>query len=137
MIVGWIDEACAAGARLRLACKEVGIHPTTIQRWRKRPGGDLRHGPKTTPANKLSNRQRRELLEVANSAEFRNLSPKQIVPKLADKDRYIASESTFYRVLREEKQLAHRGRAKPPSRSLRQSIAPQDRTKCGPGTSPT
>jgi len=115
MILGWIDEAQASGARLRMACKEVGLAATTIQRWRKRPdgGGDMRHGPKTTPKNKLSEQQRREVLEVANSPEFRNQSPKQIVPALADAERYLASESTFYRILREEKQLAHRGRAKP------------------------
>lgn len=52
------------------------------------------------------------MLSVANGVEFRNKSPKQIVPALADQGEYVASESTFYRVLREEKQLAHRGRAK-------------------------
>ena len=34
------------------------------------------------------------------------------MPRLADRGEYIASESTFYRVLRAEKQLAHRGKAK-------------------------
>jgi putative transposase len=52
------------------------------------------------------------VLELSNRAEYRNLSPKQIVPKLADSGCYVASESTFYRVLRDEGQLAHRGRAK-------------------------
>lgn len=36
------------------------------------------------------------------------------MPKLADSGCYVASESTFYRVLREENLLAHRGRAKAP-----------------------
>jgi putative transposase len=48
------------------------------------------------------------LLAVANSAEFGHLLPSQIVPRLADQQRYIASESTFYRVLRAENQLTHR-----------------------------
>lgn len=34
---------------------------------------------------------------------------------LADEGVFVASESSFYRVLRAEKQLAHRGRAKPPT----------------------
>ena len=38
----------------------------------------------------------------------------EIVPALADKGIYIASESTFYRVLREEKMLNHRGRSEAP-----------------------
>jgi putative transposase len=48
------------------------------------------------------------LLARANSPEFGHLPPSQIVPRLADQQRYIASESTFYRVLKAEKQLAHR-----------------------------
>ncbi len=50
---------------------------------------------------------------MANSAEFGHLPPSQIVPRLADQQRYIASESTFYRVLREEDQLAHRRSERP------------------------
>ncbi len=44
---------------------------------------------------------------------FRDLSPRQIVPLLADEGQYLASESTFYRVLREAGQLAHRSPARP------------------------
>lgn len=55
------------------------------------------------------------MLEVACSARFRDLSPKQIVPLLADEGTYLASESTFYRTLRAEGRLAYRGRAKPPA----------------------
>ncbi|WP_165923862.1 DDE-type integrase/transposase/recombinase [Paraburkholderia sp. BL9I2N2] len=35
------------------------------------------------------------------------------MPRLADQHRYVASESTFYRVLREEKQLAYRRSERP------------------------
>ena len=45
---------------------------------------------------------------VANSAEFGHLPPSQIVPRLADQQRYVASESTIYRILREANQLVHR-----------------------------
>ena len=38
------------------------------------------------------------------------MPPCQIVPTPADEGIYIASESTFYRVLKEEKMLNHRGR---------------------------
>ena len=56
------------------------------------------------------------MLKIANSPEFRNLSPNQIVPALADEGIYVASESTFYRILRKAKLNAHRSASKPPRR---------------------
>jgi len=53
------------------------------------------------------------ILTIANSKEYCDLPPCKIVPSLADEGRYIASESTFYRVLRAEKQLTHRQHSKP------------------------
>ncbi len=56
------------------------------------------------------------MLEVVNSPQYRELSPKQIVPQLADKSEYLASESTIYRILRSEGQMHPRGRSKAPRR---------------------
>ena len=53
---------------------------------------------------------------VANSAEFGKLPPSQIVPILADRGQYIASESSFYRIMRAENQLRHRGAERPAER---------------------
>lgn len=58
---------------------------------------------------------RQRVIKIANSPECRDLSPKQIVPKLADTGLYLASESTFCRILREEKQINHREASKPAS----------------------
>jgi putative transposase len=41
-----------------------------------------------------------------------DLAPTQIVPLLADKGIYLASESSFYKIFRERKLLAHRGKSK-------------------------
>jgi putative transposase len=49
---------------------------------------------------------------VANEPRFAAVPPARIVPMLADDGVYLASESTFSRVLRDEGQAAHRGRAK-------------------------
>lgn len=65
------------------------------------------------PPNKLTDEQRAEVITIANSKRYRDLPPCKIVPMLADEGRYVASESTFYRILREENQLAHRQRSKP------------------------
>lgn len=114
-----IDAAVRSGARLEKACELVGLSVRTHQRWSARSGGeDLRAGPKTEPANKLNAEERRELLAVANSAEFRDSPPSQIVPILAERGEYVCSESTMYRVLKEEKQLKHRGRAKEPQERI-------------------
>lgn len=114
MILALVDEAVAAGAREERAGKVIGIAARTLGRWRAEGGGeDRRHGPGAPPAHKLDEAERQRVLDTANSVAFRNLSPRQIVPLLADDGTYIASESTFYRVLREAGQLAHRGRARP------------------------
>lgn len=111
-----VAEAVAGKCRLSVACRELGLNPRTVQRWRARGsdgGEDRRHGPKAAPKQKLSAEEREAVLAVANSPEFRNSSPKQIVPALADRGEYLASESTFYRLLHEEDQMAHRGKARP------------------------
>lgn len=91
----------------------LAISIRTYQRWVKQIE-DQRRGPKTAPANKLSARERSKILEISCSKEFQDKSPWQIVPALADRGEYVASESTFYRVLRAEKMLAHRLPSSPP-----------------------
>ena len=115
MILGLVYEAVKKGARQQKACEIAGIPARTLQRWRKQGiGEDLRAGPKTRPKNKISEPERADILEVASKPKYRDLSPKQIVPKLADEGIYLASESSFYRVLREEGQMHHRERSSPP-----------------------
>jgi putative transposase len=54
------------------------------------------------------------ILSACNQPEYRSLPPSQIVPSLADKGVYLASESSFYRVLKKHQRQNHRGRMKPP-----------------------
>jgi transposase InsO family protein len=110
-----IEEAVDAGARREVAAKTLGLSVRTLQRWAHEPGSqDQRCGPRTSPANKLTQAECQRLLAVANTPEYRDLSPHQIVPRLADEQGiYLASESTFYRVLREAAQLTHRARSRP------------------------
>lgn len=129
MILEYIDEAIAAGARQSKAGELLGLDSRTLQRWRAHGGGeDLREGPKTPPANKLSDAERARVLEAVNSPEFRDLSPKQIVPTLADREQYLASESTIYRILREEQQLSHRESYRAPTRRHK----PEEHVATGP-----
>jgi putative transposase len=104
-----IDEAVSAGARQFKACEVLGLSVRTIQNWRKCPGqGDLRRGPKRPPAHKITVEERAMALAELNKPEHAALCPSQLVAKLADEGRYIISESSMYRIMREEKLLKHR-----------------------------
>jgi transposase InsO family protein len=109
-----ITEAVAAGARKTRACELLGIPARTVERWQR---GGLEDGrPRAVrprPANALSAEERRRVLELLCSPEYRDLSPRQIVPRLADAGVYLASEATLYRLLREAKLLRHREKSRP------------------------
>jgi len=116
-----IDIAHAAGARLDKACEIVGIDVRTLQRWKAHEGlvaGDRRpEAVRPTPGHALSADERAALVRVANEPRFADVPPARIVPMLADEGVYMASESTFSRVLREHGQTKRRGRAKVPRKS--------------------
>jgi putative transposase len=115
-IMSLVAEAVAAGARQARACEAISMDERTLQRWRHDQAvgtGDRRPMRVQTPMNQLSELERLHLLALANSPEFGHLSPSQIVPRLADRGEYVASESTFYRVLKAANQLKHRGADKP------------------------
>ena len=115
-----IDEAVHSGARRCKACEEIGIKERTYYRWTKQnqeKGSfeDLRPiAEHPEPVNKLTPQERQEIIDIASSPEYSSMPPCEIVPALADKGKYIASESTFYRVLREERMQNHRGRSVEP-----------------------
>jgi len=116
-----IDEARADGARLASACAEIGLTRRTYGRWCGEGGvrSDARpEAVRPTPANKLTPEEHAEVLETVHRPGYASLPPGQIVPALADTEgRYIASESTFYRILRAEGEQHHRGRSQAPRKS--------------------
>lgn len=69
-----------------------------------------------TPRNALTEAEKERIVTISSLPEFASLPPSQIVPHLADRGTYIASESSFYRVLKSEGLLNHRGRAKKPGK---------------------
>jgi putative transposase len=112
-----IDKACCDGARLAPACQVVGISIRTYQRWTA--DGDGRPDARPTasrlePANKLTTEERQRVLDICHQPEFASLPPGQIVPRLADQGQYVASESSFYRILHEADEQHHRGRSHKP-----------------------
>ncbi len=96
MCIELVNEAVDAGARRYKACDILGISVRTLQRWEKEPEGeDQRQGPKSKPENILSEAEKQLIIAVATSPGFRDLSPSQIVPILAEKGVYIGSEASF------------------------------------------
>lgn len=119
-VIAWIDDARAAGVRRDRACDLLGLTLRSLQRWREPSAvtGDGRRAAaqRRTPANALSPDERAQILALVNRPEFADPSAQQIVPQLADQGESLASESSIYRILRQEDQLAHRGKAKPATR---------------------
>jgi putative transposase len=114
MILDLLAEAIRQGAEQGECCEVLGIDPRTVQRWRNASGGDDRRaGPKQPPRNKLTPAEYRQIRDLVTSPEFRDVAPNQIVPRLADRGVYVASESTMYRILRKEAMLEHRERSRP------------------------
>lgn len=113
-----IKTAQTAGARLKQACAIAGISLRTLQRWQATDGEIRSDGRpmavRPIPAHALSEAERARLLAVANESRFAEVPPARIVPMLADEGIYLASESTFRRVLKAHGQMTHRGRAKAP-----------------------
>jgi transposase InsO family protein len=121
MAIDLIDEACAAGARQARACAVLELDVRTLGRWKRQRHEEQRlvdrrreAAAERVPANKLSPEERARVLSVCNEPAYRSLPPSQIVPRLADEGEYLASESTFYRVLHEADQQHRRGRGQVP-----------------------
>ena len=103
-LIELIQQAYRDGARVAIACEEVGISERTYRRWYKngevmcdqRPFAD-----RPAPRHALTKEEKEKILEVYSRPEFTKLPPSQIVARLADMGIYIASKSSFYRVLRE------------------------------------
>ena len=117
----WFDEAVANGASRWKAAEQLEISLKTLNRWRDNNGAVLvdkrPDALRPMPSNKLTDEEEQRILAICNEEANASLPPSQIVPMLADKGEYVASESSFYRVLKKHDQLHHRGRAKKRSKS--------------------
>ena len=128
-ILSLIEKAQMTGATQSKACEIIGITPKTIQRWKSHDiTHDRRKDNQQTPKNKLTDLEKQRMLNVINDKDYAHLPPNQIVPALADLGIYLASESTFYRVLKEKNLLIHRNADKP----RRNVTRPQPLVATGP-----
>ncbi len=110
--VALIHEAQSSGAQLVKACALLYLSVRTYQRWtpEKAVSADQRPVvPRPAPTNKLSHEERQAVVSLCNQPKYRSCPPAFIVADQLDQGRYLASESTLYRVLREHDQVHPRG----------------------------
>lgn len=112
-----INEAMKSGSRHAIACEDMEIDVKTFKRW-VIDVTDKRKGPVKTPGNKLHHDEVENIVKVCTTKKYMDLPPSQIVPLLADEGVYLASESTFYKILKARKLLEHRGKSKRKSLEL-------------------
>jgi transposase InsO family protein len=110
-----VREAQASGARRQASCAVLEVSLRTVERWEKEPDkGDQRRGPVSGCGHALSEDEKQAIVKVSSQPEYRDQSPWQIVARLADTGQYLGSESSFYRVLKQNDLLSHRHNSKPP-----------------------
>jgi transposase InsO family protein len=103
----------AGGVSTRHAAELTGMVRTTATRRRNAataPTPSVSAQPAPDPVNKLTDLERRRVLEVLNSDRFVDLAPLQIYAQLLDEGLYLCSVSTMYRVLGENRQVKERRR---------------------------
>ena len=117
--VDLLEMGTAAGAPASGIARILGVSARTLRRWREaiRCSGisiDGRKGAPRRVAHKLTAEERQQVIDTVNDPRFADLTPAQIIAILAEEGVYIASEMSFYRIMREEGLLHHRGSTKPP-----------------------
>ncbi len=114
-VLDQVQASVRQGASETSAARVAGVSQRTLRRWKNNPEGDRRpKAARPTPAHAIRPEEEARILEVCKAPEFASKPPGQIVPALADRGEYIASEHTFYRVLHRHRLAAHRGRARTP-----------------------
>ena len=114
-----MDEAKAAKVSERSLCRLIGLKRRTLHNWRRQGLRDRRKGSARHVAHRLSPEEEALCLALANSSRFADKTPDQIVAELAQEGEYIASPSTFYRILRKNSALTHRRESRKPRASLK------------------
>jgi hypothetical protein len=88
------------------------------------------------PVNKLTELERRRILDVLNSERFVDQAPLEVYAQLLDEGTYLCSVSTMYRVLRGSAAVIDRP-GSPATRPRRaRNWSRPSRGRCTQGTSP-
>ncbi len=117
-MIALLREGLSLGVSAKAIADLFGIAARTLRRWRLMMQAqgfscDRRRGASRRVDHRFSEQERKNILDTVNDPRFSDLTPAQIVAILAEDSIYIGSESTIYRIMREEGLLSHRGRTRP------------------------
>jgi putative transposase len=107
-----IDECFATVEPLlgtKSACAAVGRARASHYR-RLKPCRTTERKPRPAPPNKLTDEEVDAVLAVLRSERFADCSPAQVYFSLLDEGVYLASESSYYRILRSQGEVRERRR---------------------------
>jgi putative transposase len=90
---------------VKKACECLELSYRSYLRWKQGFTKDQRKGAAKRVHRKLTPEETQALLDAANSEEFRDKTPGQIVATLLERGIYHGSESSLYRILRKHKAL--------------------------------
>ena len=123
-----INEALSDEASLIKACEVLEISTRTYYRWRNDTSGDKRKGAEKEVPRKLTPEEEQEIIDVSCEKRICDCAPYQIVAILLDEGRYIASTSSYYRILKSKDLLHHRKKG----RSNKKKATPPELVSTGP-----
>jgi len=118
-IVALLQQGISRGVSAKAIADLFGLATRTLRRWGLMIGAqgfsrDQRKGASRQVMHRFSEEERQQVLSTVNDPRFADLTPNQIVAILAEEGVYVGSESTIYRIMRQEGLLNHRGRSRPP-----------------------
>lgn len=116
------------GARLFKACEVLELSVSTFRRWKSGATQDRRKGACKRVPRKLSREEQDLIIQTCCSHEYKDSNPYEIHASLLDKGTYIASVSSFYRVLKKNNLIHHRRNTKPCKSHKR----PEEKIATGP-----
>ncbi|MBN2851676.1 MAG: IS3 family transposase [Clostridia bacterium] len=128
MALDLIIEAHKDGARLNEACEAMGLSVSTFRRWESGNLCDNRKGSEKSNPRKLSLTEQIAIIDACCSPEYKDCNMYEIHSSLLDKGIYLGSESTFYRIMRQNNLIRPRRNTKVSGKKNR----PPERKATGP-----
>jgi len=112
-VLYFLELAQKEGISIKRAARFLCVELRNCLRWKKSLVDKRKINNSRPKPNQLTAEEVLQITETVCSDRFKDDNPHQIVAKLADEGIYLASESSFYRILRMNGLLKHRGNSKP------------------------
>jgi len=98
--------------RMKTLCSYIGVSQRTIERWQKDGVEDRRRGSSRKVPRKLTEEENERIYNILCSGEYKDMNAHEVFNSLLDKGIYLASDRTFYRILKRNNALAHRSESR-------------------------